>query len=61
MRFTLFASVGVIELQTTEAYSTLDLTNVKYNVNIHSRDEKLKVMLRTRHYNLIQSENIKLT
>jgi hypothetical protein len=36
------------------SYSTLDLTNVKYNMKIHSRDEKLEVTLRTRPSNLIQ-------
>lgn len=54
MRFNLLASVDVIEFQTTETYSTLDLTNIKYNMNINSRDEESKVMLRTRPYNLIQ-------
>jgi hypothetical protein len=44
----LLASVDVIEFQTTEANSSLDLINVIYNLSIHSRDEKLKVMLRTR-------------
>jgi hypothetical protein len=41
MRSSLFASVDVIEFQTTDAYSSLDLTNAIYNVSIHSRDEKL--------------------
>jgi hypothetical protein len=45
MRSSLFASVDIIEFQTTDAYSSLDLTNVIYNVSIHSRDGKLKVIL----------------
>jgi hypothetical protein len=32
----LLASVDVIEFQTTDAYSSLDLTNVLYNLSIHS-------------------------
>jgi hypothetical protein len=35
----LFASVDVMEFQTTEAYSTLDLTNAKYNISMHPRVE----------------------
>jgi hypothetical protein len=54
MRSSLFASVHVIEFQTTDAYSSLDLTNAIYNVSIHSRDEKLKVMLLNRPSSLIQ-------
>jgi hypothetical protein len=45
MRASLSASLDVKEFQTKNAYSTVDLTNVKYNMNIHSRDEKLKVTL----------------
>jgi hypothetical protein len=33
MRSSLFASVDVMEFQTTEAYSTLDLIKEKYNNN----------------------------
>jgi hypothetical protein len=44
----LMESVGAISFQTTEAYSSLDLTKVKYNVHIHSAGEKVKVMLLTR-------------
>jgi hypothetical protein len=43
----LLASVDIIEFQATEVYSSLDLTNVKYNMYIHSGDEKVKVMLQT--------------
>jgi hypothetical protein len=44
MRSSLLASVDVIEFQTTEAYSNLDLTNVKYSTYKQSREENLKVM-----------------
>jgi hypothetical protein len=50
----LLASVDVIEFQTTDAYSSLDLTDAVYNLNIHSIEEKLKVMLRTRPNSLAQ-------
>jgi hypothetical protein len=36
----LFAAVDVIEFYTVEAYSGLDLTGVKYNINQLSRVEK---------------------
>jgi hypothetical protein len=58
MRSSLLASVDVTEFQTTDAYSSLDLTNVIYTLSIHSRDEKLKVMLQTRPNSLIQWEKI---
>jgi hypothetical protein len=45
MRSSLLASVDVIEFQKTDAYSSLDLTNVVYNLSIHSTDEKLKVII----------------
>jgi hypothetical protein len=51
MRSSLFASVDVMEFQTTEAYSTLALTKVEYNTNMHSRVEKLNVTLRIRPSN----------
>jgi hypothetical protein len=51
MHSRLFASVDVIELQATDTFSSLDLTNAIHNVSIHSRDEKLKV---TRPNSLIQ-------
>jgi hypothetical protein len=41
MRSSLLASVDVIEFQTTEAYSNLDLTEVKYSTYKHSREENL--------------------
>jgi hypothetical protein len=48
MRSSLLASVDVIEFQTTEAYSNLDLTNVKYSTYKQSREDNLKVMERIR-------------
>jgi hypothetical protein len=39
MRSSLLESVLVTELQTPEAYSNLDLTKAKYNVNILSKVE----------------------
>jgi hypothetical protein len=45
MRSSLFASVDISEFQTTDAYASLYLTKVIYTVSIHSRGEKLKVML----------------
>jgi hypothetical protein len=41
MRSSLLASVDVIEFHTTEAYSNLGLTKVKYKTYKHSREEKL--------------------
>jgi hypothetical protein len=38
-----FASVNIIESQTTDVYATLGLTKVKYNMNIQSRYENVKV------------------
>jgi hypothetical protein len=52
--FQLLASVDIIEFQATDAYSSLDLINVMYNLSILSRDENLKIMLRTRPSSLIQ-------
>jgi hypothetical protein len=37
----LLASVDVIEFQTAEAYSVLDVTNVKYIIHKQSREEYL--------------------
>jgi hypothetical protein len=54
MRSNLLASVGVIEFQTAEAYSSLDLNDVNYNMYRHSKDEKVKATLQTRPNNLIQ-------
>jgi hypothetical protein len=59
--FQFFASEDVIEFQTTDTYAILDLINVKYDMNIHSRDENLKVPLGTKPSNLIQQENVKVT
>jgi hypothetical protein len=58
MRSSLLVLVGVIEFQTTDAYSKLNLTNAMYNLSIHSREEELKVMLRTRPNSLTQWEKI---
>jgi hypothetical protein len=44
----LLTSVKAIESQTTEVYSSLDLTRVKCNIYRHSRDEKEEVTLQTR-------------
>jgi hypothetical protein len=41
----LLASIDVIEFQTTEACSSLDVTRVKYNMYIYSMDEEMKVTL----------------
>jgi hypothetical protein len=38
MRSNLLASVDVNEFQTTDAYSSLDLTNVMYNLSVHTRE-----------------------
>jgi hypothetical protein len=37
--------VGVIQFPKTAVYSSLDLTTVKYNKYVHSRDEKAKITL----------------
>jgi hypothetical protein len=55
------ASVDVIEFQTTEAYSNLDLTNVKYSTYKQSNEENLKVMERIRPNSFMHSENMKST
>jgi hypothetical protein len=54
MRSSFLASVDAIEFHTTDEYSSLDLTNVIYNLWIYTRDEKVNVMLRTRPESLIQ-------
>jgi hypothetical protein len=46
MRSSLLASVVVIEFQTTEAYSSLDLIKVQYNIYREPREEKGKVIVR---------------
>jgi hypothetical protein len=60
MRSSLLASVDIIEFLTKNAYSSLDLTYVIYNLCIHSGDEKVKVMLLTGPNSLrvIQGENV---
>jgi hypothetical protein len=44
MGSSLLASVDVTEFQTTEAYSNLDLTNVKYSIYKHSTEENMWVI-----------------
>jgi hypothetical protein len=48
-----------MEFQTTEAYSNLDLTNIKYSTYKQSREEKLKVIGRIRPNSFMHSENNK--
>jgi hypothetical protein len=48
MRSRLTASVNVIKLRTTEAYSNLNLTDVKYSTSEQSGEENLQVMERIR-------------
>jgi hypothetical protein len=55
----LWTSVDVIEFQTTEAYSNLDLTNVKYSTYKQSKEENLRVMERIRLNRFKHSENKK--
>jgi hypothetical protein len=57
MRSSLLASVDVIEFHSTEAYSNLGLTKVKYKTYKHSREEKLLVIEQIRPKSLINSEN----
>jgi hypothetical protein len=44
----LLIRVDVTEFQTTDAYSNLDLTNVKYSMYVQPREENLKVAERIR-------------
>jgi hypothetical protein len=39
----LLAIADIREFETTEVYSSLDITRVKYNMYIHPRDEQEKV------------------
>jgi hypothetical protein len=48
----LLASRDIIEFQRAMSSSRLDLTNMKYNAYIHSRNEKMEDMLGSRQ-NLI--------
>jgi hypothetical protein len=57
MRSSLLASVDTIEFQTTEAYSNLDLTKIKYSTYKHYRERNLKVMERIRPKSFMHSEN----
>jgi hypothetical protein len=61
MRLSFLASVDVIEFQTTEAYSNLDLTNVKYSTYKQSREENLKVTERIMPNSFMHSENMQST
>jgi hypothetical protein len=47
MHSSLLASVVVMEFQTTETYSSLDLIKVKYNVYRQSSEENEKVKVQT--------------
>jgi hypothetical protein len=58
MRSSLTVSVRVRGYRTTQAYSSLDLNAVKYNMYVYSIDEKVNVTLQTRPNNLIQWENM---
>jgi hypothetical protein len=58
MHSSLLASVVIIEFQTTEAYSSLDLTKVKYNIYRQSREENEKVKVQTSPNNLIHCANM---
>jgi hypothetical protein len=49
----------MIEFQTAEAYSNLDLTDVKYGTYKQSREENLKVMKQIRPNRFMHSENMK--
>jgi hypothetical protein len=59
MRSSLLASVDVIEFLTTEAYSNLDLTKVKYSTDKQSKEKNLKVMERIRPNSFMHSEKVK--
>jgi hypothetical protein len=63
MRSSLVASVDtiLIEFQTTEAHSNMDLTNVKYSIYEQSSEENLKVMERIRPNSFMHSENMEST
>jgi hypothetical protein len=61
MRSSLLTTVDVIEFQTTEAYSNLDLTNVKYSTYKQSREENLRARERIRPNSFMQSEIMKST
>jgi hypothetical protein len=49
------------KIPTTEAYSNLDLTNIKHNTYKQSREENLKVMERIRPNSFMHSEKMKST
>lgn len=59
MLSSLMALVDMIEIQNTEAYSILDLTNIKYSIYKQSRDENLKIVEPIKPNNLMHSENKK--
>jgi hypothetical protein len=60
MPSSLLASLDVIEFQTADTFS-LDLSKVIYNLCMHSKGEKVNVLLRSRRKSLIKRENIWLT
>jgi hypothetical protein len=49
----IFESTDTIEIQTTESYSSSNLSRVNCNMYIYSRNEKENVALQTRPNNLI--------
>jgi hypothetical protein len=58
MRSSLLASVEVSVFHATEAYSSLELSNIKYNTKRLSKDEKEDVIARIRPNKLSDCENI---
>jgi hypothetical protein len=61
MHSSLLASVDIIEFQTADGFSLIDLTKAINNLCLHSRDEKVNVMLRSRRNSLITWEKMWLT
>jgi hypothetical protein len=55
------ASVEVIAFRATEAYSSLDLTKVKYNVRKRLAVEKEKIIASTRSNNFKACKDIRYT
>jgi hypothetical protein len=50
--------VDVIEFQTAEAYSSLYLNNVKYNMYVHSGEVRVNVMPLNTHITIIHYERL---
>jgi hypothetical protein len=61
MHSSLLASVDMIEFHTSEAYSNLYVTKVKYSTYRKSIEENLNVIERIRPNTFINSENKKST